>query len=93
MAERFVYGVRLNHPAPAFDNEIKKLQEVIAKQSLSRGDKVLLTNIPNIGLNCTVPGKIDMTIKGVKFSESIWEIYFGKTNISETIRKDLLSRN
>jgi hypothetical protein len=92
MADAFVTGVRMNHAAPAFDEEIKKFTALIQTLTLAKGEKVALTNVPGVGLVCNVAGKADVTIRNPEFSRAIWEIYFGKNNLGEGFRKSLVSR-
>jgi hypothetical protein len=92
MADAFLVGIRLNHAEPAFTEEIKQLQDRIEKLTLDKGERVVLTNVPGVGLHCNIAGKVDLTIKNPEFSQAIWEIYFGKNNLGEKIRKGLVSR-
>jgi Chalcone isomerase-like len=92
MADAFLKGIRLNHPEPAFAEEVKELQEVIQKQALAKDDHVVLTFVPGVGLHCNVGGKTEFLIKNVQFAQAVWDIYFGKNNLGDAICKALLSR-
>ncbi|MFQ3652424.1 MAG: chalcone isomerase family protein, partial [Gemmataceae bacterium] len=57
-----------------------------------KGDNIYLTHLPGTGLHISVPGKADFLIKNTKFSQAIWEIYLGKNNLGENIKKGLVNR-
>jgi len=92
MAEAFKTGIRINHPEPAFAEEMARLCKLMETQSLERHDRVVLTNIPDVGLHCTVGTKTEMLLKNARFANAIWEIYLGKMNISDDVKKKLFSR-
>jgi len=92
MAEAFRTAVRLNHGAPAFENELKRLEEFMQPLTAQKGDHIHLTHLPGVGLHCQIVGKTEITIPGVPFSGAVWEIYLGKNNLGEDIKKGLTSR-
>lgn len=92
MAEAFKAGVRLNHPEPAFAEEIAGLCKLMEKLALERHDRVVLTNIPGVGLHCIVGTKTETLLKNERFANAIWEIYLGKMSISDDVKKNLFSR-
>ncbi len=92
MAEAFKTGIRLNHPEPAFAEEIPRLAELIQKEALERHDKVVLTHIPGLGMQCNVAGKQDLVIRNERFATAVWQIYLGKNNLGDQIKKNLFSR-
>lgn len=92
MAEAFRTSIRANHPAPEFDDEVEMLVQHVRGNKASKGDNVYLTHVPGVGLQVSVAGKADFVIKNVAFSKAIWEIYLGKKNLGETIKKGLTSR-
>ncbi len=92
IAEAFRIAVRQNYPTPAFDNEVNRLVEMIREIDFRKGDHIYLTHQPGIGLRCQVIGKGDFLIDNADFSRAIWDIYLGKNNIGEGIKKGLTSR-
>ena len=51
-----------------------------------------LTNVPKKGIECDVAGKKQVVIENSDFSRAIWEIYLGKKNIDDDLKKALVSR-
>jgi hypothetical protein len=92
MAEAIQTGVRLNSPPDAFAPELRKVNEVLGAISLRKGDHVMLTSMPGVGLRCQVIGKTDVTIQNPAFAKAIWDIYLGRQNIGEPIKAGLVSR-
>jgi hypothetical protein len=92
MGEAFRTAVRLNHPEPAFTDEVNMLVQYMRASTARKGDHIYLTHIPGIGLQINVAGKADFLIKNVAFSKAVWEIYLGSKNLGETIKKGLTSR-
>jgi hypothetical protein len=92
MAEAFETAIRANYPAPMFGEEMKTLVQLVQKETLHKDDHVLLTYLPEVGLECQIVNKSDFTIRNVSFARAVWDIYLGKNNLGENIKKDLLSR-
>jgi hypothetical protein len=91
MARAFKEGIRNNYPTQ-FNDEIKKLCEMLEAQSADKGDHVWITNIPGYGIYVEMVGKKSEFIPGVKFAKALWEIYLGPKNIGEAVKKGLTSR-
>ncbi|HTU91385.1 MAG TPA: chalcone isomerase family protein, partial [Gemmataceae bacterium] len=92
IAEAFLVAIRQNYPTPYFNEEVNRLIEMIREINFTKGDNIYLTHQPNVGLRCRVIGKGDFTIENPDFSRAIWDIYLGKNNIGEGIKKGLVSR-
>ena len=92
IAEAFLIAIRQNYPTPYFNEEVNRLVEMMREIDFAKGDNIYLTHQPNIGLRCQVIGKGDITIDNPDFSRAIWDIYLGKNNIGEGIKKGLISR-
>lgn len=92
MAEAFRAAIRMNYPEPAFNDEVTTLVQYVRNMSARKGDHILLTHVPGIGLHCSMPGKADVLIKNVRFSRAVWDIYLGQKNLGEHIKKGLVSR-
>jgi hypothetical protein len=76
----------------AFRDELKSLHETMKALELKKGDHVRLTNVPKKGIACDVAGKKQLVIENPDFSRAVWEIYLGKKNIDDDIKKALVSR-
>ncbi|NBR04146.1 MAG: hypothetical protein EBT92_00065 [Planctomycetes bacterium] len=92
MASSFKASVLLNHKEEEFPEELTLLNNLFKEIKVVKGDQVKLTHLPGIGIHCQVVDKIEVTIKSVAFSKAIWEIYFGKNNLGDAIKKGLLSK-
>jgi hypothetical protein len=90
MADAFQSALRQNHPQPAFAEELKTVTDLFQKASLEKGQHVRLTHVPKVGLRCERESG-DILIRNVEFSKAIWEIYFGKMNVEEAVRRGLIS--
>ncbi|MGL4554847.1 MAG: chalcone isomerase family protein [Gemmataceae bacterium] len=92
LAEAFRSAVRMNHPEPEFNDEVGTLVSFMRSTAVRKGEHIYLTHVPGIGLHCSVAGKADFLIKNPKFSAAVWEIYLGKNNLGEALKKGLVSR-
>ncbi|MFO0877403.1 MAG: chalcone isomerase family protein [Gemmataceae bacterium] len=92
LAEAFRSAIRMNHAEPNFSEEITSLSQYMRSSSVRKGENILLTHIPGIGLQINVAGKADFLIKNVEFSKAVWEIYLGSRNLGDSIKKGLTSR-
>lgn len=92
LAEAFRAAVRLNYPEPAFAEELNLLTQHLQSHTAEKRDHIFLTHIPGVGLHCTLVGKADFTIKNGQFSRAVWDIYLGKNNLGDAIKKGLVSR-
>lgn len=92
MAEAFETAIRANHPAPAFNAELASLLETMRSLAVKKGDHVRLIHVPRTGLVCDVEGKKKFSIPNVDFARAVWEIYLGRKNLGEDIKKKLVSR-
>jgi hypothetical protein len=91
MAEAFKAAIRLNHDEPEFAGEIGTFTGAMAA-GVKKGDHILLTHVPKVGLRCGVAGKPEFTIENPAFARAVWEIYFGQNNLGYSIKEGLLSR-
>jgi hypothetical protein len=92
LAEAFRSAVRMNYAEPAFNDEVGTLVAYLRSTAVRKGEHIYLTHLPGIGLHCSVAGKADFVIKNPKFSQAVWEIYLGKNNLGDGIKKGLVSR-
>jgi Chalcone isomerase-like len=91
MAEAFRTAIRANHPE-GFDDEVAMLVQLMRANVARKGDHIGLTHLPGVGLHVAMPGKADFVIKNPKFSRAVWDIYLGKHNVGEAVKKGLTSR-
>jgi hypothetical protein len=92
LAQAFRTAVRLNHAEPAFEAEIKSLEHYMRNMSARKGEHLMMTHLPGIGLHIRVAGKVDFIIRSVGFSRAIWDIYLGEKNLGEALKIGLTSR-
>ncbi len=92
IAEAFVVAIRQNYPVPAFTNEVTLLAEKLREIDLKKDDHIYLTHRPGEGLHCNIVNKGEFTIENSEFSRAVWDIYLGKNNVGEGIKKGLTSR-
>jgi Chalcone isomerase-like len=92
MAEAFRAAIRQNYPAPAFDHEVADLVQFIQGQTAQQGDHIVITHVPGVGVHCDLAGKAGVLIKNPQFSRAVWDIYLGKNNLGDDIKKGLASR-
>jgi hypothetical protein len=92
LAEAFRSAVRMNHAAPAFNTEVDALVGYMKTTSVRKGEHIVLTHVPGVGLHIAVAGKADFLIRNVKFAQAVWEIYLGKNNLGAHIKKGLPAR-
>jgi hypothetical protein len=91
MAQTFRAVLRQNYPEPTFADEVKQLTDLFERTSAQRGDEVLITHIPKVGLHCRRMNKEEVLIKNVDFSRAVWENYLGKRNVGEGVKQGLVS--
>jgi hypothetical protein len=92
MAGAFRAAIRMNYAEPAFADEVTKLMQFLRTDTARKGDQIFLTHVPGVGLHCSLAGKAEFLIKNVAFSRAVWDIYLGKNNLGEAIKKGLVSR-
>jgi hypothetical protein len=92
MAEAFVTAIRANHPAPEFNEEVNMLVEKLRGDTARKGDHIYLTHVPGVGLEVKVAGRMEFVIRNPEFPRAVWDIYLGRNNLGEGIKKGLVSR-
>jgi hypothetical protein len=92
MAEATEAAIRANYPTPQFAEEIKMMVEQMGKIEIKKGDNVRLTHVPGKGVSVSVEGKLELFIESATFHRAIWDIYLGKNNLGDGIKKALVSR-
>jgi hypothetical protein len=92
LAEAVEKAIHRSRGGGAFPEELKSLAETMKALELKKGDNIRLTNVPKKGIECDVAGKKQLLIENSDFSKAVWEIYLGKKNIDDDIKKALVSR-
>lgn len=92
MASNFRASILMNHKEEEFAQQLPMLETLFKETKVLKGDQVKLTYIPGKGLHCQVVDKIEVTIPGLEFSKAVWEIYLGKQNLGDGIKKGLVSK-
>jgi hypothetical protein len=92
IGEAFSSAIRMNYSEPAFNDEIQMLKQYLQNTTVEKGDQIYLTHVPGVGLECNLAGKTTLTIKNPRFSQAVWEIYLGKHNLGDNIKRGLTSR-
>jgi hypothetical protein len=91
VAESFRAAIRQNHPEPAFNDEVGTLVKMLREGTARRGEQIQLTHLPGLGLQVSVSGKESFVIKNPSFSKAVWDIYLGYYNVSDAVKKGLVS--
>jgi hypothetical protein len=92
MAEAFRSAIHQNYAVPMFSDEINIMVDCIQAHDVHKGDQVWLTHVPDVGLSINLVGKKVVLIKNAQFSQAVWDIYLGKNNLGDTIKKGLVAR-
>jgi len=92
MADAFITAIRKNHPGDTFAGEIEKLMGLLKENQAKKGERVLLLSVPNAGLYALHIGHKDVFIPSPAFAKAIWEIFLGKTPVTEEVKRGLVSR-
>jgi hypothetical protein len=92
VAESFRAAIRVNYPEPAFNAEVDALVQKLRDGTARRGEQILLTHLPGVGLQVSVSGKDPFVIKNAAFSKAVWDIYLGANNVSDAVKRGLVSR-
>ena len=89
MAITFESTMRKNYPAPAFAKELQQLLDQVRKNSARKGDRMLITHIPDKGMHYRFQSKSDvqeLLIPNPAFSRAVWDNYFGEYNCGENVK-------
>ena len=92
LTKSFREAIAMSHPAPAFNPELAKLEQLLRPHPVKKGDHIWLTYIPDVGLACQVTGQPSRIVGGVEFARAAWEVYLGPKNLGVAIKSGLSSR-
>lgn len=92
MAESFRKAIRQNYPEPVFADEVNRLVQALQGETIAKDDHIYLTHLPGVGLQCSLAGKRDYLIRNPNFSRAVWDVYLGKNNVGEGIKRGLVAR-
>jgi hypothetical protein len=91
VAESFRAAIRQNHPEPEFNDEVDALVRLLREGTARKGEEIYLTHAPGVGLHVNVSGREPFVIKNPAFSRAVWDIYLGRYNVSDAVKKGLTS--
>lgn len=92
VAESFRAAIRANYPEPALNAEVDSLVKMLREGTARRGEQIMLTHVPGIGLQVNAPGKEPFVIKNPEFGKAVWDIYLGYYNVGDAVKNGLVSR-
>jgi hypothetical protein len=92
MAGAFRESVRLNHAAPAFEQELNTLGAFLQASGVKKGDHLWFTHVPGAGLHVRVGGDRTLFIPNPAFSRATWDAFLGPNNLGDAIKAGLTSR-
>jgi len=92
IAESLHEAIAMSHPAPAFTDELGRLDQYFRAYSAGPGDHIWLTSIPGAGLTCQFADHPALFIENVAFAQAAWEVYLGRKNLGTAIKAGLTSR-
>jgi hypothetical protein len=91
MADALLAILRQNHPAPAFAQESRMVADLMRSGAAQSGDHILVTHIPQVGMQFERVGGEKVLIRNIAFSKAMWENYLGRYNVSEDVKRGLTS--
>jgi hypothetical protein len=92
MADAFRTAIRMNYPEPILADEVNQLVEKMRGDTANKGDHIYLTHLPGVGLQVKMAGREDFLIRNPELSRAVWDIYLGRNNLGEGIKRGLTSR-
>jgi hypothetical protein len=92
MAGAFRESIRLNHPAPEFEQELGKLDAFLQANGVKKGDHIWMTHVPGVGFHVRLGADKVMFLPNPGFSRAVWDVYFGRNNLGDAIKASLASR-
>lgn len=92
LSDAFRAAIRMNYAEPTYRDEVEALVKFVRSTSMRKGEEILLTHVPGVGLHCNVAGKADFTVRNPAFSKAVWDIYLGQRNLGDAIKRGLTSR-
>jgi hypothetical protein len=91
VAESFRSAIRQNYPDPAFGAEVDTLVRMLREGTARKGEQILLTHVPGVGLQVGVSGRDPFVIKNPAFGRAVWDIYLGRYNVGDAVKHGLVS--
>ncbi len=92
IAESLREAISMSHPAPAFTDELTRLDQYFRAYTAGPGDHVWLTSVPGAGLTCQFGDHPALFIENVAFARAAWEVYLGRKNLGNAIKTGLTAR-
>lgn len=81
-----------NDPEKKYVGPIQTLLDHVAAKPLSKGDRVTLTHLPRVGIQCQVCDAEPIVVSNPSFAHVVWNVYMGPKGVSPDLRKGLGAR-
>lgn len=92
MAQAIRQGILANYPESAFPTELKLVEDYLRANPIRKSMNFHLTHVPGVGLLVSAGDKQALEIRNPKFSTAVWQIYLGRKNLGDHIKRGLVSR-
>ena len=92
MADALKDSMGKNHDLSKIGEGVEQLSKYLESKKAEDDDHIIFDYAPDKGTVVSRTGAKPITIAGEPFARALWDIYFGKKNVSNDIRKGLISR-
>ena len=92
LAKSFRQSIGASYPAPAFSDELARLERYFVANPVKQGDHIRLTHVPGVGMGVQVNSRPEVVISGVEFAHAAWGTYFGPNHLGTALKESLTSR-
>jgi len=88
----FAEALARNDPDNKYPEKIETLLNHMTARPLHKGDRIVLTHMPQSGMACQVCDTSPIAVSDCEFAHLVWKIYMGPQGVCPDIRKGLGSR-
>jgi len=81
-----------NDPDKKFTAEIQTMLDYMTSSPLKKGEHVVITHLPNVGISVRGRNQDPIVVKNPAFATVVWNVYMGPLGVSEELRTGLGSR-
>lgn len=81
-----------NDPEKKFTAEADKFLNHVAAKPLKKGDKITITHLPGIGMQCCVGDGETCRVENREFAHVVWKVYMGPQGVCPVLREGLGER-
>lgn len=78
-----------NDPDGRYTAEIKAMLDHLTSRPLKKGDSVVITHVPQTGIECVVCETASTSVKNLPFAHVVWNVYMGPLGVSPDLRSGL----